>query len=168
MEAICYKIISDFQHLEKVNKEISDENKELRRQNLLLVENERDLMSVSTIVSTKNENAKLRDEIVLLKKSLSNLKVKYTPDKPIYSSEKQNLVSKNEPETEPDSEPEMKPDTGTDTGTDTIYMIKYKGYKYFLDENNKLFAICDNDTKGDIVGERYFDEKKKKYRYKMY
>jgi hypothetical protein len=157
MEAICYKIISDFQHLEKVNKEISEENKELRRQNLLLVENERDLMSVSTIVSTKNENAKLRDEIVLLKKSLSNLKVKYTPDvsKPINAYENQNHVLRNEPEPEPDT-------------IDTIYMIKYKGSKYFLDEKNILFSICDNDTKGDIVGERYFDEKKEKYKYRMY
>ena len=158
MEAICYKIISDFQHLEKVNKEISDENKELRRQNLLLIENERDLMSVSTIVSTKNENAKLRDEIVLLKKSLYNLKVKYTPEvsKPIYSYENQNHELQNKPEAEPDAEP------------DTIYMIKYKGSKYFLDKDNMLFVICDNNTKGGIVGERYFDEKKKKYKYKMY
>ena len=158
MEAICCKIISDFQHLEKVNEEISDENKELRRQNLLLIENERDLMSVSTIVSTKNENAKLRDEIVLLKKSLYNLKVKYTPEvsKPIYSYENQNHELQNKPDAEPDAEP------------DTIYMIKYKGSKYFLDKDNMLFVICDNNTKGGIVGERYFDEKKKKYKYKMY
>jgi hypothetical protein len=166
MEAICCKIISDFQHLEKVNEEISDENKELRRQNLLLIENERDLMSVSTIVSTKNENAKLRDEIVLLKKSLYNLKVKYTPEvsKPIYSYENQNHELQNKPDAEPDAEPEAEPEAEPDT----IYMIKYKGSKYFLDKDNMLFVICDNNTKGGIVGERYFDEKKKKYKYKMY
>jgi hypothetical protein len=66
---------------------------------------------------TKNENAKLRDEIVLLKKSLSNLKVKYTPEvsKPINAYENQNHVLRNEPEPEPE------PDT-----IDTIYMIKYR------------------------------------------
>jgi hypothetical protein len=66
---------------------------------------------------TKNENAKLRDEIVLLEKSLSNLKVKYTPEvsKPINAYENQNHVLRNEPEPEPE------PDT-----IDTIYMIKYR------------------------------------------
>lgn len=77
MEDTLLRVIRDVREMNLDIETMRAEIELLRRENAQLVENEKDLMSVSTIVSTKNENARLVNENKLLKQSLESRKKEF-------------------------------------------------------------------------------------------
>jgi hypothetical protein len=139
---------------------ISDENVRLKTENIQLVQNEKDLMSVSSIVSTKNENASLLRKIDLLEKSNTILRttiqsLKTTMNEPKYS--------------QTPSDKESDTDTVDDVEeSESLYTITYRKKSYYLDKNDQLYDIGPDGEKLETIGRRKFDTKKEKYKYVLF
>ena len=139
IEEILSKVI---QEVKKMYSDVISLRKEidnLRSENARLIENEKDLMSVSTIVATKNENTRLTNEIELLKKSLDS------------RNKTLDVSTRCEDENE-----------------EELFTLKHKGQYYLLNGKNELFNIIKKDCKGEHVGHRFYDDHKKKHKIQLF
>jgi hypothetical protein len=155
---VCGNIVREFQSSENIILSLICENKDLKTQNKTLIDNEKDLMSVSMIIATKNENTRLTNELNLLKKTITHLK-------------QENLRYTKKTDMNEDNDSIMK-DTNFSTkkreeidSNQQLYSIKHKGNTYYLDESDKLYSMGENDEKGTLVGNRLFDKQKQKFKY---
>jgi|TARA_Y100000389_G_scaffold183513_1_gene201059 hydroxylamine reductase (hybrid-cluster protein) len=176
----CQTIISSYQTMFEQFQSISSENVRLKNENQKLLENEKDLMSVSSIVATKNENASLLNKISLLEKSnttlRTNIKELQNVMKNSYSTNSltikeninnqrisSNLINDNVQQT---FEERINNEINSDEDVEEeLYTIIYKKKSYYMDTNNNLFSIGNDGEKQDNVGKRIFDKKKAKYKY---
>ena len=107
-----------------------DENMDLKQNLHEVQEMNKDLMSVSLIINTKNENEKLRNELTLLKKKLTYLekenqqlkKLKHNPNA-VYEVKQKDATRDDD-----------------DSLTDETELIEYK-------YNNKIYFLSDDDQK---------------------
>lgn len=169
-------------------KSLEDENKQLQKnimliktENAKLLENERDMLKVSTIVNITNENIKLKNYISLLEGQLQNRfaeKNKFSVNEkniepiidvsqaqpiehPIAENQSSDLaLNDNDNNIEPEKDNEEQED---ENEVETLYKMKYKGVYYLYNEQNKVYE-CINDEKGEYVGIRKYIKKTDKYK----
>ena len=92
---------------------------ELERENMRLKENEKEMLNVSSIISTANENSRLKQDVQDLKQKLRK-----------------------------------KP----------LSILIHKGCSYYLDSEDILYDLLEDDIKGEQVGYRKYLPMKKKYK----
>lgn len=92
---------------------------ELERENMRLKENEKEMLNVSSIISTANENSRLKQDVHDLKQKLRK-----------------------------------KP----------LSILIHKGCSYYLDSEDILYDLLEDDIKGEQVGYRKYLPMKKKYK----
>ena len=156
----CETILKSYQTLFEQFQTISADNERLKKENCILIDNEKDLMSVSSIVSTKNENASLLKKIAVLEKSNSALRQNITDLQKIIKSH--NSIEPNNVEMVQNNL------TSTDRleqEQEELYSVTFKKVSYYLDTSNRLFSIGSDGEKLERIGKRIFDEKKGKHKY---
>jgi hypothetical protein len=146
IEETLLKVIHEVKVMYSDVTSLRDEIEKMRYENAKLIENEKDLMSVSTIVATKNENTRLTNEIELLKKSLESRN---------RTLDGSSTGCDNQKNDENDDE-------------DDLFTLKHKGQYYLLNGNNEVFTIVKKECKGEHVGHRIFDDQKKKHKVIMF
>lgn len=172
----CSNIVTSYQTMFDQFEKISDENVRLKTENIQLVQNEKDLMSVSFIVSTKNENASLLRKIDLLEKSNTILRttiqsLKTTMNEPKYSQTSSDI--KDDLSVSLQHHDSNSSTSDTDTVDDaeeseSLYTITYRKKSYYLDKNDQLYDIGPDGEKLETIGRRKFDTKKEKYKYVLF
>jgi len=173
----CSNIVTSYQTMFDQFEKISDENVRLKKENIRLIQNEKDLMSVSSIVSTKNENASLLRKIDLLEKSNSILRttiqsLKSTLNEPKHSQASSDVKDDLSVSLQHHDSNCTTCDKESDTDTvddadesESLYTITYRKKSYYLDKNDRLYDIGPDGEKLDTIGRRKFDTKKEKYKY---
>ena len=144
-----------------------------------MIQNEKDLTSVSSIVATKNENSSLLRKIDLLEKSNTILRttiqnLKTTMNEPKVSKTSSDIkddisVSLHHDSKSTSSDKESDTDTTDDVEeSESLYTITYRKKSYYLDKNDLLYDIGADGEKLDTIGRRKFDTKKEKYKYVLF
>lgn len=168
----CSNIVTSYQTMFDQFEKISDENVRLKAENIKLVQNEKDLMSVSSIVSTKNENAALLRKIDLLEKSNTILRTTIQSLKTTMNEPKDSKTSSGKDELSISLQHHDSNCTTSDNDTtddaESLYTITYRKKSYYLDKNDLLYDIGPDGEKLDTIGRRKFDTKKEKYKYVLF
>ena len=137
-------------------------------ENERLKENERDMLKASTLVNALNENHQLRDEVVLLKRSLkkamNDLNLVRRPDSsseepsvegreepPLANEEETPLANSPEEET-PLANEEETPSPEEDDEACCYSPMVFKKTKYFSDEQGNMYEMKPDSSVGDLVG----------------
>ena len=153
------------------------ENEELKKENNKLIENEKDFYKVSSIVTIKNQNTKLCQEVELLKRTNSYLSKENTRLKHVNDVSKQTPVEDTpqvvDTPTVEDTPTPVDDDTPTPVDDDTVEdnptvddspppvddaqimkTLKYKNEKYLVDLQNIIYEY-NIDKKGlTVLGEK--------------
>lgn len=167
----CKNIVDEYQRMFEQFQIISSENARLKKENLKLIENEKDLMSVSSIVATKNENASLLQKIATLEKSNLNLRTNIQTLQTIIkssntlSSDVTSIQDKQNECNDIKNNANVHSDENQD---EDIYTVTHKKISYYLDAQNKLYEIGSDGEKLRHIGNRKFDQKKGKYKYTLF
>ena len=163
---------------------------EIERENERLKDNEKEMLKVSSIITTSNENTKLKNYIQILEEQLqkykSNSKVVFedydheveedklcVPATVEVESENipSNEVEEEELSTSTTDNPNVIDNYIDSLNTDEIYtdlrVFKYKNETYFIDENNILYENHENEI-GREVGKRRLNKKTNKYKTILY
>ena len=121
--------IQKIQELLNCYQTLYQENLQLRRDNARLVENERDMLRASTVVTTLNENHALKQQVKELQEKLSKALLAGRAS----SSKKGSPMPEPEPEPEPESEPEPEPESETESDDqDNWEIVVFKKKQYAL------------------------------------
>ena len=129
-------------HLKNENHSLKQQNESLLRENERLKDNEKEMFKVSTIITTSNENTKLKNYISILEEQLNK-----------HKSRECKVVF--EDSTAIPEEPEVT--------LDEVRPFTYKETLYFIDDNNVLYEN-NNDIKGEVVGYRKLNKKTNKFK----
>ena len=134
-----YNCITETQNkLTELNFKMKRELEVLHRENERLKENEKEMLNVSSIITTANENTKLKEQIRSLENTIKSLR------------ESNNQHTNDNQDT-------------SDYQEDNLMMIKYKGNTYVIDNANDVYEYV-NDTKGKQIGKRKLNKKTNKYK----
>jgi hypothetical protein len=170
----CQNIVDEYQRMFEQFQITLSENVRLKKENLKLIENEKDLMSVSSIVATKNENASLLQTIATLEKSNSKLRTNIQTLQTIINTCNSTSVASSHLLHEGASIQEKENDCfdvnnanvhSEEIQEEEIYTVTHKKVSYYLDAHNQLYEIGSDGEKLKKIGKRKFDEKKGKYKY---
>lgn len=182
------KDLNDFvSHLQEENIFLKRGYDELKRENERLKDNEKEMFKVSSIITTSNENTKLKNYIIILEEQLQKYK---STSKVVFEENdhqeqvEEKIPSPNEEEskipilkdeiTSPNEEESKIPiiidnyvdSLNTEIDTD-LRVFKYKNETYLIDDNNILYENNYN-VKGNEVGKRRLNKKTNKYKTILY
>jgi len=182
------KDLNDYvNRLQEENRFLQRGYDELKRENERLKDNEKEMLKVSSIITTSNENTKLKVYINILEEQLKKYKSNpnvvfeiHDPD----PEQEENIktlkqVDEQLPEQEENTFTSETPKDNTiatstgieencldslNTKIDTdLRVFKYKNETYFIDKNNVLYENIDN-VKGKEVGKRKLNTKTNKFK----
>lgn len=158
---------------------------ELKRENERLKDNEKEMFKVSSIITTSNENTKLKNYINILEEQLQKYKStskvvfedydhqeQVKENVPIDNvltqqcNEAESKTSNNEDFTIPIFIDDSVNSSNTEINVD-FRVFKYKNETYIIDENNILYENNDN-VKGKEVGKRRLNKKTNKLKTILY
>lgn len=146
---------------EDENARLTSELESIRRENAKLMQNERDMLKVSTIVNITNENIKLKNYISMLEAKLQKL-----TEKKSFAHNSGDTEAVQPDECNPDVSEETcvaEPDQSRTTKP-PLRQIVYKKKLYFYDTSNKVYAYLDENTPGEEVGRLRFSAKTQKHK----
>lgn len=132
-------------NLKNENDSLKQQNESLLRENERLKDNEKEMFKVSTIITTSNENTKLKNYISILEEQLNKHKLR----------ESKNVFE--------DSAVIIEQPEQHEVTLDDIRPFTYKGSLYFIDDKNVLYENND-DIKGEVVGYRKLNKKTNKFK----
>ena len=128
---------------------------EISAENTRLLESEKDMFKVSTIITTSNENAKLKSYITILEKQLNKYKEDSKKTIHVTESVEHEVTDKVEHEDTDKVEAEINV---------TYTIFKYKEVEYVMDEERILHKKDENGVVGEIVGKRKYNKKTGKWK----
>jgi hypothetical protein len=152
---------------------------EISAENTRLLESEKDMFKVSTIITTSNENAKLKSYITILEKQLNKYKEDSKKTIHVTESVEHEVTDKVEHEVTDKIEAEVTDkvehedtDKVEHEDTDkveaeinvTYTIFKYKEVEYVMDEERILHKKDENGVVGEIVGKRKYNKKTGKWK----
>jgi hypothetical protein len=183
----CRKLFDDvYGYIEKLEMDNSVLNRrvdEITRENIRLKDNEKEMFRVSTIITTSNENAKLKSYISILEKQLG----KYRADQKVLVYEDNSNTEQVEEEDVIDIkedvidikeegievQEEIVSETNNDVDDDSDEDIKvvprvykvfcYKEKEYLMDEEKNLYENIDGEP-GENIGRRKLNTKTGKWK----
>ena len=144
---------------------------EVKRENERLKDNEKEMLKVSSIITTSNENTKLKNYINILEEQLqkykSNSKVVFEDCDQEVEEEQISTVEEDKSADNPNIINNYMDSLNTDEIDTDLRVFKYKNETYFIDENNVLYENIDN-VKGKEVGKRRLNKKTQKFKTILY
>lgn len=155
---------------------------EVKRENERLKDNEKEMLKVSSIITTSNENTKLKNYISILEEQLqkykSNTKIVFEEIDQDHDAEDQTSKVHDPPSNNVVEEEDLfsnnleinqskTPSIIDDSLNTDLRVFKYKNETYFIDENNILYENNDNE-KGNEVGKRKLNKKTNKFKTILY